>query len=775
MIQSTAATLRPAVPASVAAAGAPVAVGGGGVFALPSAGSTGVGTMGGIATSATIPDVAVPIALPADDRQPDAATGKSLPIPVPMPAVAVLPTTPDAPLPPARFPSAPLPPVATSPMPTPAPTDDHDVAMVACGLIVGRPVGIDPKPPVDGQGLPWPTPTLLPVVKNPSPTTPVSLPVRSTIPTGQTAPVVLPDILTPPAAAARPSPVAPRVDIAPHPITVQGDEPEPKTAEEFPYPVEIVITDPNAPAMPVPVPVATGIAPVTPAVVPADSAAPAPIIPAPIAVDHASGDPVAPHRLPPAGKRPIPTAGKPTPPIADLPTPTTANLPDTIEPDGPDREDPAAVSIAPPVLDAVAPAPATMPLTEPATVDKPAPAKARGPIVPQVAAAPGPVPTVVQPAPDAPVEQGPDTPAVPDRHPAASDLPIAPQVAPPFPIDLPIIGYTPPEAPVERAPATGTPLPVVGPPMIAIAAAVPVTGAIARPNSPAIGATPAQGDPVAAMASALNATITTPPLRAATDPAQPVAAGAPVAASVPVAAGVPVANVAAPLVAAPVAAMPTPGRPVGEAPPASAPPLPPPPAATVGTTASAGIVFGAARLAAQRSEREDRILTVGAEALAATIAPAERLAVAAPQGGAQASLDMTDQRWPHAMVAHIVALRDAVADAANAMDTRIRLVPDALGGIDIGVRQDGDTLHVHFAADQPQTRALLQEAQPRLAEAAEARGLKLGQTSVGTDAGQNQQRQQQQSQQHQPNTPSARRNPFTASATTADTGDGRIA
>ena len=203
---------------------------------------------------------------------------------------------------------------------------------------------------------------------------------------------------------------------------------------------------------------------------------------------------------------------------------------------------------------------------------------------------------------------------------------------------------------------------------------------------------------------------------------------------------------------------------------ASAPYLSPAP---VGTTAAAGVVFGAAKLAAQRSEREDRILTLGSEALAATTAPAERLAVAATQAGNQPSLDMTDQRWPHAMVAHIEALRDAVADAANAADTRIRLVPDALGGIDIGVRQDGDTLHVHFAADQPQTRALLQEAQPRLAEAAEARGLKLGQTSVGTDAGQSQQRQQQQP--HQSPAQPVSRNSFTATTSADETGDGRIA
>ena len=69
-------------------------------------------------------------------------------------------------------------------------------------------------------------------------------------------------------------------------------------------------------------------------------------------------------------------------------------------------------------------------------------------------------------------------------------------------------------------------------------------------------------------------------------------------------------------------------------------------------------------------------------------------------------------------------------DVANARDPRITLVPDALGKIEVALRQDGDTVHVQFAADAPATRALLADAQPRLAELAEARGLRLGDASV---------------------------------------------
>ena len=63
------------------------------------------------------------------------------------------------------------------------------------------------------------------------------------------------------------------------------------------------------------------------------------------------------------------------------------------------------------------------------------------------------------------------------------------------------------------------------------------------------------------------------------------------------------------------------------------------------------------------------------------------------------------------MIAHIETLRDN----ADAGDTRIRLIPDALGTIDVAVKRDHDTLHVQFTAEQATTRTLIQDAQPRLA------------------------------------------------------------
>ena len=119
---------------------------------------------------------------------------------------------------------------------------------------------------------------------------------------------------------------------------------------------------------------------------------------------------------------------------------------------------------------------------------------------------------------------------------------------------------------------------------------------------------------------------------------------------------------------------------------------------------------------------------------------------------------MRQDRWPHAMIERIEMLRDA----ADAVDTRIRLVPDALGAIDVSVKTEGDTVRVHFNAEQAATRTLLADAQPRLAELAEARGLKLSQGSFGDSGAQ---------QQRAPTTPQTPNRPASVSTVIADTPD----
>lgn len=150
----------------------------------------------------------------------------------------------------------------------------------------------------------------------------------------------------------------------------------------------------------------------------------------------------------------------------------------------------------------------------------------------------------------------------------------------------------------------------------------------------------------------------------------------------------------------------------------------------------AGRVFAAAIATAwrdrtQRSGGPDGSAETIALGGATPIQASERTIVSAAGDASQSGLDLTQDSGLQRMIAHIETLRDD----ADSRDTRIRLVPDALGGVDVAVRQVGDRVHVHFTAEQEATRALLADAQPRLTELATARGLRIGDTSVSADAG----------------------------------------
>ena len=110
-------------------------------------------------------------------------------------------------------------------------------------------------------------------------------------------------------------------------------------------------------------------------------------------------------------------------------------------------------------------------------------------------------------------------------------------------------------------------------------------------------------------------------------------------------------------------------------------------------------------------------------------------------------LDTTQARWPDAMIGRIEQLRDL----ANEADTRIRLHPDALGTVDVALRREGDAVRVHFTAAEPATAKLLADAQPRLQELAEAKGLKLGGAPV--DSGNANTGERRQPATPQPGTP----------------------
>ena len=112
----------------------------------------------------------------------------------------------------------------------------------------------------------------------------------------------------------------------------------------------------------------------------------------------------------------------------------------------------------------------------------------------------------------------------------------------------------------------------------------------------------------------------------------------------------------------------------------------------------------------------------------------------------QAPLDLTRDDWTGQMIDRIAALRDS----AEAADTRIKLAPENLGALEVSIRRDGDRIHVHFTAENAAARQLIAEAAPRLAELADARGVKLGQTSV--ESGDGGQQAPQRDAQRQPST-----------------------
>ncbi len=190
---------------------------------------------------------------------------------------------------------------------------------------------------------------------------------------------------------------------------------------------------------------------------------------------------------------------------------------------------------------------------------------------------------------------------------------------------------------------------------------------------------------------------------------------------------------AAPAQAARNAAAPPPDRIAGNsiAPAQASPAAPTPHATPIVPPAAVPIaaIFGGPRPIDPRTPRGGEIADAPSglsPALASTHAASS---VQPPAEGRRTPLDMRRDDWTRKLIDRIETIRDA----ANAADTRIKLMPDALGKIDVSMRKDGDTLHVSFTADVPATRAMLADAQPRLAELAQQRGLRLGQASV--DAG----------------------------------------
>lgn len=130
--------------------------------------------------------------------------------------------------------------------------------------------------------------------------------------------------------------------------------------------------------------------------------------------------------------------------------------------------------------------------------------------------------------------------------------------------------------------------------------------------------------------------------------------------------------------------------------------------------------------------------------LSAPVEAPSRIAEPAP-------IDTGRADWIEGMIEQIDVLREAHAEGTGETTTRIRLSPDALGGIEIMLTGEGEAIDVRIHADTAAARTMLAEAAPRLTDMAEARGLKLAQG----DAGQSGQHQAQR--QQQPDQPAANR------------------
>lgn len=72
----------------------------------------------------------------------------------------------------------------------------------------------------------------------------------------------------------------------------------------------------------------------------------------------------------------------------------------------------------------------------------------------------------------------------------------------------------------------------------------------------------------------------------------------------------------------------------------------------------------------------------------------------------------------------------------NLQEADIRLNPSELGGLRIQLKMEQGEVQVQFLASQPQARELLDQALPRLREMLQQQGITLGQSQVGSFAGQ---------------------------------------
>lgn len=380
------------------------------------------------------------------------------------------------------------------------------------------------------------------------------------------------------------------------------------------------------------------------------------------------------------------------------------------------------------------------------------------PVVAPVAA--GPVVDDVSIAPNDPVAQvAPPVPPVVAQAlpPTMQPQPVQPATGAPVAIP-PVVQAAPRRAtPIATARAVPIEAPVAEASRAPIAdASVPVADPVARPaeraavaesvRAPIADAAPRTADPVVIDQPAVAFTL--PTERAM--PAQPVAQ--PLTANRQTIAG----EASAPVVSVAASTVQPKAPPVTRVAPAPAP------------EAVAEVVLADAP--APRPRRDDDappLPTPAAPAIdAATLRP-----VAAPVTAQQPQLDTRQAQWMEGMIDRIETLRDASPTQGEA---RIRLSPDALGDVEVAIRTSDDgRVHVHFSSDNADAGRLLADAQPRLVQLAEARGLKLGGMQV--DVGTQQQPSQRQAQDQGSPQPRVPRSAFADAQAPSTRTDNRIA
>ena len=473
-------------------------------------------------------------------------------------------------------------------------------------------------------------------------------------------------------------------------------------------------------------------------------------IPVPLAMQ----DPVAP---PAYIAVEVPGAAAPAPVPAPIqPTPSTPGaLPQAAPPRAPTLPRTAAAPALAgqasvvndrPRREAPAPEPQAEPMPEDVNDGRAAPIIA---LAAETVVRPAPVQLPITPASSAPVASPRIAPAT--QRLVTVEATLAPSaVAPPLPPVAPRggQGLSPARAEFKQAPAgapdlgsaKGKPIPA------AFAAQARAAGLeILAPRMPAINATGA----APMVTQGASPSLAPVPVPSAPTPAAaqtgPVSAAPTVTTQSPLTpidnpAGNPPAALSAPRIGAETIITPAPGgtAPAGDTrQPVAAPSAIPAPAPRIERLAPSAPLLAPAIGVAQPAARAFAAAIAAAGPRVRRAAdedtPAQMLTPMAPVAESRpaqiverAPLNLHREDWPHRLIDRI----EAVRDAANAQDTRIRLVPEALGKIEVQLRQDGETLHVRLSADQAQTRMMLAEAQPRLADLAAERGLRLGQTSV---------------------------------------------